>query len=827
MSLIAWYPLNGDTRDYSGNELHLTNNGATVDIDGKIGLCYLTNHKSNKTLNVTSSIITNALSNGNDFTICFWQKIASLQPAMNIACGNTSSANKMLHIGIRSATTVSMGFYSDDLNGDYSFSENKWYHITAVYQKGYQKIYVNGQLINSRKSKNNLVVNGKFEIGRYSNETVDSFYNDVRIYNEALTAKQIKEISQAKICHYTFNENIQPVKNLCKQYPVKKYSVSGYSGTEFGKDDIGDYFIKQSTSYKWDGIYVNIPIQTGKYYTVSYEIWCEKAFNVMYDFNIVCKNISGNDAPRAESANLLGTTYDTPKRWKKFAMRSKAKDEAIEPKLQDTIAGYMVSNKDMVGTKIYYRNVMVEEKDRETTYIEDSKSIVLKDVTGFNDLNITETQTHSFPTYKEDSFKFSTYSQIVTNIKLSTSNIGGDSQLTTVSWIKPTVIPAENSLGLIYGRGDYQGFGLCFGYHNSSHIAIRTYHRLSDNVAVTANKAIKLNEWIQVACVLDNINSKIKLYVNGEKIDEAASSTGAYTRAQNKFMFGGKHNPWGDGPWSIYEGHIKDFRMYATALSDKDIKLLYQPEINIDKSSVIRCYEINEEKINDNKIGFYKNASIAYNEFNEVPNIKSGVHNLKLGNEILPVLIDVDKDDGRWARVFYHNCRSGTVLFSKDNSYAEAKETNKTTPTDVDKYSILSKLESFRPNTKSAFEFKLKYPTNTNDYNIWKQTSNPTYESISGYVPIQISWTTNLWGGLEYNGSSTFIDGSVNHSNWYYAIGVSSKYSDGMPMFNGSTAHDVELWIRINNYDLFSDSLINNVSISRDGVLIAKEFREI
>ena len=40
MALIAWYPLNGDTKDYSGNAYNLTNNGATSNASGKIGSCY-------------------------------------------------------------------------------------------------------------------------------------------------------------------------------------------------------------------------------------------------------------------------------------------------------------------------------------------------------------------------------------------------------------------------------------------------------------------------------------------------------------------------------------------------------------------------------------------------------------------------------------------------------------------------------------------------------------------------------------------------------------------------------------------------------------------
>lgn len=50
---------------------------------------------------------------------------------------------------------------------------------------------------------------------RVSSNTCNAFINDVRVYDEALTAKQIYEISKAKIFHYVFNEYKQETtKNL-------------------------------------------------------------------------------------------------------------------------------------------------------------------------------------------------------------------------------------------------------------------------------------------------------------------------------------------------------------------------------------------------------------------------------------------------------------------------------------------------------------------------------------------------------------------------------------------------------------------------------------
>ena len=155
-------------------------------------------------------------------------------------------------------------------------------------------------------------------------------------------------------------------------------------------------------------------------------------------------------------------------------------------------------------------------------------------------------------------------------------------------------MPTTNSYGLIYGRADYQGFGLHFSYQDSSNIQVFTYHRLSNGIKTTASKLIKINEWSHVACVLDNTISVIKMYINGEKVAEGPASTGDFTSNNNTFLLGGVHYPSGNGPWANFEGCIKDFRMYTTALTDSDIKQLYKPETNIDKANVIRCSEINE-----------------------------------------------------------------------------------------------------------------------------------------------------------------------------------------------------------------------------------------
>lgn len=162
-------------------------------------------------------------------------------------------------------------------------------------------------------------------------------------------------------------------------------------------------------------------------------------------------------------------------------------------------------------------------------------------------------------------------------------------------------------------------------------------------------------------------------------------------------------------------------------------------------------------------------------------------------------------DGARWARIFYHNNRNGSVLFT---SLAECKNTQTT-----DKYSRLGILDSgdtYKINGK--YEFLLQYPIDDpGRYNRWKQTNAPQNEfvarsetggQVTGYEAVHIDWTDNYWGGLERSDTSTtsysptWLDGSVGHDSWFYAIGSSSAYSHGIPSCN-STASVVELWIRI------------------------------
>jgi hypothetical protein len=113
-------------------------------------------------------------------------------------------------------------------------------------------------------------------------------------------------------------------------------------------------------------------------------------------------------------------------------------------------------------------------------------------------------------------------------------------------------------------------------------------------------------------------------------------------------------------------------------------------------------------------------------------------------------------------------------------------------------YAILDQLENFRRDGK--FLFKLHWPNSGLEDQIWEQTNNPAQGSqqsgVEGYKAISAPHANNYWAGLERgrNGVS-MIDGSVNHGNWYYAVGSHRVWSGGIPGPR-SAVQVVELYVR-------------------------------
>ena len=193
----------------------------------------------------------------------------------------------------------------------------------------------------------------------------------------------------------------------------------------------------------------------------------------------------------------------------------------------------------------------------------------------------------------------------------------------------------------------------------------------------------------------------------------------------------------------------------------------------------------------------------------------------------------VTKQGVKWLLVFHHNTHNNTEWFKDEE---EALHCNSKY-----KYSILDELEYFR-GSDGKFEFLLEYPEIPNQYNRWKQTDNPTEVMepggntatfANGYEEVHIDWSRNFGGLLKDIRNRTFLNGTLNTSNWYYAIGCynnsTTDWWNGLPgqwQFSdlpGSSsknpAHEVNLYVRLDDDDTIGSNIIE-----KDGAIWAEVF---
>ena len=91
---------------------------------------------------------------------------------------------------------------------------------------------------------------------------------------------------------------------------------------------------------------------------------------------------------------------------------------------------------------------------------------------------------------------------------------------------------------------------------------------------------LELDTWYHVTCVFSDV---IKLYINGQIVNEAESPTNGWNATDYPFMVGGWLNqPWWSNAWSnsalSFDGGLSSIGLWSRVLDDEEIFLLTNPE---------------------------------------------------------------------------------------------------------------------------------------------------------------------------------------------------------------------------------------------------------
>ncbi|MBK6544717.1 MAG: gliding motility-associated C-terminal domain-containing protein [Saprospiraceae bacterium] len=242
--LIACYPFNGDTKDYSGN----SNDGKmfpgfeakpTADRFGNINKAY--NFKNSFILVPVSPTI---VSPDTAITICSWVKLNSINGLAPIVCKSNTSTRQIppqYRFGITDSSKVLFGYNKNNtFPGTKIFSDsisipiNKWFHLAVTFDGQFVKYYKDGILFSTVIEIGRILPEfiEPLEIGRDSPSP--SYYLDgdldvVKIYSRALTSHEIVELySDTNGCNDLCPVSIDSIcMRICKGQDFRGYSQTG------------------------------------------------------------------------------------------------------------------------------------------------------------------------------------------------------------------------------------------------------------------------------------------------------------------------------------------------------------------------------------------------------------------------------------------------------------------------------------------------------------------------------------------------------------------------------------------------------------------------
>lgn len=174
-------------------------------------------------------------------------------------------------------------------------------------------------------------------------------------------------------------------------------------------------------------------------------------------------------------------------------------------------------------------------------------------------------------------------------------------------WIKSNSYDSKN---LLYLSGD-NSFSLTT---DSTRLIFSRYEQSTGfitqkSLSVLLSKLIA-NQWNMISIVYKaNTNSGISslFYINGKNINSDAGYVSLGIRMSDGILYLGNNGT----NISSFQGEMKDFRFYYTALSSEDIKELYSTSVIIDKNGNLYSQEIIENSLEQQNLKINKNTILS------------------------------------------------------------------------------------------------------------------------------------------------------------------------------------------------------------------------
>lgn len=609
MALRVWLPLNGTLKNQGLGNCIVTNSGATINNNGKIGKTYLFD-ANDDFISIDSADMRNIFKGGDTpFTIAFWVYNTKTTGSRAVPFGDYGLTGT---IGFNLEINSSAGNWNNDIrfywngNPDYratgtELTTNAWVHLVITYDGAKVDFYRNGILVNTRNGTLNTLdkISGAFYLGRDNRTGGTAFggkLNDFRVYDEALSLKQIKELSKGLVAHYKLDtaRTLNNLKRNANYSPYNNFSSAGATCTvvKTGEKFNGaDVWRMTYTPVESNLSHVQTTLHGHGVYTAS----ATYKANTKYCYWTLCKLISHPDTIVGGTASNIGGWTEIPmKKYNEdWYVVGQYRSGAVTTDKSDSIFTSFKTPSAVAGTPIiidFCCPHLVEDYDYivpEFDYI--GTTLPYEPESSGYGYDGTQSGTLS---YNSDSPRYSG-STYFDGSSYLTSTVGSMSwfdfnNFTISAWFKPTVKPSNwtGSIGIQQNGGSN---GKIFSISNyAGNFSVHTDN--GSTWITTQSNELPLNEWSFCVATLTN-GTDLKMYIDGVQVKTATIDYNTATTKDDTRIAIGVDLPGDD---EKYTGCYSDFRIYATALSADEILTMYKNSGIIDNKRNVYAYEFKE-----------------------------------------------------------------------------------------------------------------------------------------------------------------------------------------------------------------------------------------
>lgn len=598
MSLQVWLPLNGNLNNQGLYDTPVTNYGATIDDNGKIGQCY----SFNGTNNYISLEYPNMLK-PSIVSITAWYQNDNAEGSYLINCYESGGC------GLTTGTTANRmriqiysGGYS---NAEIEIPDNKWHHYAGTFDGRYIKMYLDGTLaatkdLGSVKEMTYHDTTPWHIMSNPGSKGTPSSYgtgkvNDVRIYDHCLSPKEVKEIYKGLMLHYKLDNHGIGIPNLITDTinnPTNNFN--DYTGKASVNKISADGTITKVTAitfpidsetYSNYNLYVTLKRDTsiavqqdGKIYTLSFKVKASKPlseYTFLYEY----------------TSTSIVTDVETE--WKTVKITGAA---------TGTYSALYVcrnqSNRNKInGGTLYIADLKLEEGSIATPWCPHTSDII------YSQLGLNNNIEYDCSGYNYNG-----------TISSSISCNSNTPRYDTCYYCPPNqriTTPANNCLDSALESFSISFWGYLTNWEDQSHTASKPWliHASSDGHYIympagtnrlrirvyDSNKAAKYAYfnaigglqgagWHHFAVTYDG--TTVRTYRDGKSYSSVVAESPLWISTKRQITFGSLADN--------FDNMISDLRIYAIALSAEDVLELYQTSASTDKNNLY-CYELKEE----------------------------------------------------------------------------------------------------------------------------------------------------------------------------------------------------------------------------------------